>query len=382
MALHEYIHRKISKSIDEANPSSPVIVITGPRQVGKTTLCRHHFECYNYYNLEDASFREIVSVDPKRFITECGEKTIIDEAQHLPELFSYIQLAVDNDSSRHFVLTGSSNISLLENVTQSLAGRAALFTLLPFALDELGDYGDKTGTDTMLLRGMYPGVIVKGTPHELFFRNYYTTYVERDVRQIKSIENLAAFQTFVKLVAGRVGSEFNASAISAEVGISSPTAKAWLGILQTSYIAFQMQPYYANINKRLAKMPKIYFYDTGLLCFLLGITTVEELATHPLRGSIFENFAVVELLKARFNDGKDNNLYFYRENSGREVDIIQTSGVGLNLFEIKSSMTFNRDFMRNINYLKELFGDKVKSARVVYDGESVPPTVINIRRLP
>ena len=382
MALHEYIHRKISKSIDEAKPYYQVIVITGPRQVGKTTLCRHHFEGYNYYNLEDASFREIVSVDPKRFIAECGEKTIIDEAQHLPELFSYIQLAVDNDSSRHFVLTGSSNISLLENVTQSLAGRAALFTLLPFALDELGDYGDKTGTDTMLLRGMYPGVIVKGTPHELFFRNYYTTYVERDVRQIKSIENLAAFQTFVKLVAGRVGSEFNASAISAEVGISSPTAKAWLGILQTSYIAFQMQPYYANINKRLAKMPKIYFYDTGLLCFLLGITTVEELATHPLRGSVFENFAVVELLKARFNDGKDNNLYFYRENSGREVDIIQTSGVGLNLFEIKSSMTFNRDFMRNINYLKELFGDKVKSARVVYDGESVPPTVINIRRLP
>ena len=199
------------------------------------------------------------------------------------------------------------------------------------------------------------------------------------MRQIINIKNIDAFQTFIRLCAGRTGTEFNASSIATEVGMSAPTIKEWLTILQTSYIIFKLQPYYANINKRLVKTPKIYFYDTGILCFLLGIESPEQLSTHPLRGSIFENLAVVELLKHRYNDDKTNNLYYYRENSGKEVDILQTEGNDLHLYEVKSSMTYNSDFKKNLIYLNSLFGNKIKSSTVVYDGTGFPPDIINIR---
>lgn len=376
----DYVHRKISGSILRAAEYYSVIVITGPRQVGKSTLCRHLFGDYSQYNLEDVALRQAVKTDPKAFLDSCGKDVVIDEVQHVPDLLSYIQLIVDSGNSRRFVLTGSSNFSLLENVTQSLAGRAALFTLFPFALEELPEYRQCT-TDKLLVNGLYPGVVAKGIPNDLFYRNYYATYIERDVRQLKSIENLDGFQHFIRLAAARCGNEFNASAMGVETGVSSPTIKSWLGILKASYIAFTLSPYYANISKRLTKTPKIYFYDTGLLCWLIGINTPEQLSYHPLRGAVFENLAVVELLKMRFNADESPDMYFYRENSGREVDVMMTNGTAYDIFEIKSAKTFSPDFLTNINYLTALLGDKIAHKTVIYDGDYIPPNILNVRDL-
>lgn len=377
-----YIKRTISDAVLAAAKYYRVIVITGPRQTGKTTLCRELFTGYTYYNFEDVALRMAVMDDPKGFLNNCGKEVIIDEVQHVPELFSYIQLVVDNDQERRFVLTGSNNFSLMEHITQSLAGRAALFTLLPFALSELSQTYRDRPTDTLLLNGLYPGVVVKDTPPEMFYRNYYSTYIERDVRQIKQITDLPKFQHLLRLVAGRVGSECNHSSLANETGVSSPTVKSWLGVLETSFVIMTLQPFYSNISKRLAKAPKIYFTDTGLLCSLLEITTVEQLKSHPLRGAIFENLVVMEMLKNRFNQGRASNLCFYRESSGREVDVVQTFGERLRLWEIKSSQTYNRDFLKNLTYLTGLLGENVESAKVIYDGDPIPPSVVNFRTIP
>ncbi len=376
-----YIPRKIASAIDDAKPFYNVIVITGPRQAGKTTLARQHFDDYKYHNLEDVAFREAVSADPKAFLANAPEKLIIDEVQHLPALLSYIQLEVDFNPDRKFVLTGSSNFALLESITQSLAGRAALFTLLPFALSELPVYASQNPTDNILVNGLYPGVVVRNTPPGLFFSNYYSTYVERDVRQIRAIDNLPNFQAFMRLLAGRVGSELNASSLATEIGVSAPTIKSWINVLQASYIAFPLRPFYANISKRLVKSPKIYFYDTGLLCFLLGVNVPGQLSVHPLRGGVFENLVVAELIKNRFNSNLPVNIYYYRENKGREVDILQDVAGQFNLFEIKSSMTFRKDFMANMDYLSKLFPEKVVSKTIIYDGQTIPSIADNFRNI-
>ncbi|MDD6890240.1 MAG: ATP-binding protein [Bacteroidales bacterium] len=374
----EYFPRKISEAVADAVRYFSVIVITGPRQSGKSTLCNHLFEHYRHFNMEDIGLRQAVKTDPKGFLDSCGKEVVIDEVQHVPDLLSYVQLVVDADDSRRFVLTGSSNFALLESVTQSLAGRAALFTLLPFSIDEVS--GRKLlPTDRLLVEGLYPGVVAKGIPHELFYRNYYSTYIERDVRRLSGITNLDAFQHFIRLAAARCGNEFNASSLAVEVGVSSPTIKSWLGILKASFIAFSLQPYHTNISKRLAKTPKIYFYDTGLLCWLIGINTPQQLSCHPLRGAIFENFAVVELLKMQLNADSFAQMCFYRENSGREVDVMIANGIKYDIFEIKSAKTFNPDFLKNINYLSALLEDKIARKTVVYDGDAIPPNVINIR---
>lgn len=376
----KYIEREISSSVLRAAKYFPVTTITGPRQSGKSTLCQHLFTDYKRYNLEDMALREKIKEDAKGFIESCGDKVIIDEVQNIPDLFSYIQIAVDDNPDRRFILTGSNNFSLMEKITQSLAGRAALFTLLPFSMQEVPEYAKKN-TDELLTWGLYPSVVIDRIPFDLYYPNYYTTYIERDVRQLKNITDISAFQNFMRLTAGRCGSEFNASQIGLEVGKTSPTIKGWMSVLQTSYIAFLLNPYYANINKRLTKTPKIYFYDTGLLCFLLGITTPEQLSVHPLRGSVFENLAVVELLKRRFNEGKLSDLCFYRENSGREADIVKIDGEHLDLYEIKSSKTYNKSFEKNLRYLNELLFPKVRSQTIVYDGEPIPPSIINIRQI-
>ncbi|MDE6653878.1 MAG: ATP-binding protein [Muribaculaceae bacterium] len=376
----QYIYRAITPAVERGAEYFPVIVVTGPRQSGKSTLCNHIFNDYAKYNLEDVGLRESISLDPKGFINNCGDKVIVDEVQHIPDLLSYIQLAVDRQPERRFVLTGSSNFALLESITQSLAGRAAVYTLLPMALDELGDYASSS-TDELLLNGFYPSVVTGVRPVDLFYSNYYSTYIERDVRQIKNISDLRQFQSLVRLSAGRCGNEFNASQISTEIGVSSPTIKSWISILQASYIAFLLPPYYANLNKRLTKTPKLYFYDTGILCYLLGIENVAQLAVHPLRGAIFENLAVIELLKQRLNRAKQPNLCFYRENRGVEADIVKMEGEKLDIFEIKSSHTFNKSFVKNLDYLKGVLGEKVRNSAVIYDGDNIPPSVINIRDL-
>lgn len=375
----QYIERTITPQIKRAVNYFPVIVVTGPRQSGKSTLCNHLFPDYSKYNLEDIALRLRVQEDPKEFLSSCGNNVIIDEVQNAPEILSYIQTIVDReDSQRHFILTGSSNFSLMESITQSLAGRAALFTLLPLSFSEIGDLLF-TPTNTLIIRGFYPSVITGKRPADLFYPSYYSTYVERDLYQIKNITNLSAFQNFMRLTAGRCGTEFNASQVAMAVGVSSPTIKAWMSILQTSYICHLLQPWHSNLKKRLTKTPKIYFYDTGLLCFLLGIEAEEQLAVHPLRGAIFENMAVSELIKRRFNEGKRPDICFYRENSGKEADIVRIVGEQLDLYEIKSAMTYNKSFSRNLNYLRELLGAKIRNTTIVYDGDPIPPSIINIR---
>lgn len=380
MQTMNYIPRQITPLILRAEKYFPVVVITGPRQSGKSTLARTIFPNFSEYNFEDVALREKVSADPKSFLDNCGDKVILDEVQHIPDLFSYIQIVVDCDEQRRFILSGSNNFALMEKITQSLAGRAALFTLLPLSLKECGAYSDRS-TDELLCNGFYPSVITDKRPADLFYPSYYSTYVERDVRQLKNISSISQFQTFMRLLAGRCGTEFNASSLSTDIGTTSPTIKSWLSILETSYIAFRLSPYYANINKRLTKTPKIYFYDTGLLCFLLGIRSSDQIESHPLRGAIFENLAVIELLKEQYNTGQLSNLYFYRENRGYEVDIVRSDGLSLDLFEVKSAKTFHSDFMKNLTYLKSKLGNQVRDMAVVYDGDYIPPAVINVRQL-
>ena len=370
-----YIYRSISKCILDAIQYYSVITITGPRQVGKTTLCKNLFPDYTYINLEHPAQRTIIEQDIEAFFANSNTHLIIDEVHHLPQMLSYIQVLVDENPDRKFILTGSSNFALLHQITQSLAGRTALFTLLPFAQSELSGIKDLS-TDQLLYQGFYPAIYTKKTPASMLYRDYYNTYVERDIHQLLKVKNLQAFQTFIRLCAGRVGSECNFSSLSNDVGVSVPTITEWVSILQASYIVWKLPPYFANINKRLVKTPKLYFYDTGLLCYLLGIENVQQLKTHPLRGSIFENMVLNEVLKSRFNQGKDNNLCFYRENKGFEVDLVSPQSNKLSIMEIKSAKTFTKDFMRGIKHLEEILGEDIVRSCVVYDGDLESPTLM------
>lgn len=370
-----YIYRSISKCILDAIQYYSVITITGPRQVGKTTLCKNLFPDYTYINLEHPAQRTIIEQDIEAFFANSNTHLIIDEVHHLPQMLSYIQVLVDENPDRKFILTGSSNFALLHQITQSLAGRTALFTLLPFAQSELSGIKDLS-TDQLLYQGFYPAIYTKNIPASMLYRDYYNTYVERDIHQLLKVKNLQAFQTFIRLCAGRVGSECNFSSLSNDVGVSVPTITEWVSILQASYIVWKLPPYFANINKRLVKTPKLYFYDTGLLCYLLGIENVQQLKTHPLRGSIFENMVLNEVLKSRFNQGKDNNLCFYRENKGSEVDLVSPQSNKLSIMEIKSAKTFTKDFMRGIKHLEDILGEDIVRSCVVYDGDLESPTLM------
>ncbi|MDE6309688.1 MAG: ATP-binding protein [Muribaculaceae bacterium] len=364
----------------EAHKYFPVIIVTGPRQSGKSTLCRHLFPDYTYTNLEDISLRTDAMRNPIGFLDSLGDKAIIDEVQNVPEVMSMIQVRVDEYKDRKYILSGSSNFSLLRTKSQSLAGRAAIFTLLPFSLLEPKNMLDKQSTDMIITEGLYPRVIAQNAPYNLYYKSYYNTYVERDLRDLLKVKNLMAFDKFMRLLAARIGSEFNASALAREAEVSSVTIKEWLSILMTSYIAFPLMPYSLNYSKRLTKMPKIYFYDTGLACFLLGIENEDVLKSHHMRGPLFENLAICELLKRRYNAGKEPQLYFYREQSGLEVDVVAEEGGGLHLYEIKSGATLRSSYMDNIMKAKEILPN-VKATTVIYDSEGRPPLSINIRNI-
>lgn len=365
---NEYITREIKDTIAEACQYFSVIVITGPRQSGKTTLCKVMFSDFAYVNLEDLSLREQILIDPKHFLDSHPEGIVIDEAHHLPELFSYIQVAVDEHPERRYVITGSSNFNLLEKVTQSLAGRAALFTLLPLSLSEIGDKAAHLSTDTLMLDGGYPAVWSRKQPRRMVYSNYYATYVERDIRQIVNVTNLRAYQNFMRLVAGRVGTEFNASALSNAIGVTVKTIQSWLSVLYASYIAYALPPFYENVGKRLVKSPKVYFHDTGLLCHLLNIETEEQLAVHPLRGEIFENMVINNILKNFMNKGKTPQLFFYRDRSQHEVDLVVQTALGYKAYEIKSSSTFSKNYFDGITYLKSLLKERLSGSAVLYTG--------------
>lgn len=376
--MGEYIDRLLAPTILDAHKYFPVIIVTGPRQSGKSTLCRHLFSDYNYVNLEDITVRTEAMRNPVGFLDALGKEAIIDEVQNVPELLSMIQVRVDEFKDRKYVLTGSSNFSLLRTKSQSLAGRAAYFTLLPFSLPEVSSIVANQTTDEIITQGLYPRVIAHAAPFSLYYRGYYNTYVERDLRDLLKVKNIMAFDKFIRLLAARIGSEFNASALAREVEVSSVTIKEWLSILMTSYIAFPLLPYYNNIFKRLTKMPKIYFYDTGLACFLLGIDNEKILKSHQMRGPLFENLAVCELLKNRYNQGKDPVLYFYRETSGLEVDVVAQEAGGLHLYEIKAGASLRANYMENMRKVREMLPN-VSATTVIQDGEAFPPLSVNIR---
>lgn len=378
------IERKLIVEAESLIKHFSVLTITGPRQSGKTTLCKIVFEKYKYVNLEDLQVRELIAASPKSFLIENSQGLIIDEAHYLPELFSYIQVLVDEDKSRRFVLTGSSNFSLINEVTQSLAGRVAILNLLPLSLTELGEKLNLP-TDELLIRGGYPAVWNNSAPFADIYRNYYSSYIERDVRQLSNIKDVSNFQRFIKLCAGRIGCEFNASSFANELGVSVPTIQDWLSILETSFVIYRLQPYFRNQGKRLIKSPKIYFYDTGLVCYLLGIENVSHLNTHPVRGNLFENLIVIEFLKCRYNQGKEANVYFYRDNQQKEVDIVQENAGKLSIYEIKSAKDFHKDFLKGLLYFRKIFPLDVESSMLIYDGTMENPSnengLLNFRSL-
>ena len=343
-------------------------------------MCKQLFPDYEYVNLEDLSSRAFAVADPERFLQQHGNPLIIDEAQNVPELLSSIQVRVDTDPKLRYIITGSCNFTLMRTITQSLAGRVAMFTLLPLSLREIGTFAESHTIEDIMYQGFYPGVITREIPPQFFYYNYYRTYVERDVRQLMNVKNILNFDKFVHLLATRAGSELNCSSMAKEVGVASTTIKDWLSILDTSYITFNISPYYANIGKRLTKMPKVYFHDTGLLCYLLGVEQPLQLVKHPLRGAIFENLAIGEMMKQQFNLARDPNLYFYRESAGKEVDAVLSIGGLLHLYEIKAATTFKTEFTDNMRSVGRVLPG-VASETVVYDGAEFGGIATNIRKL-
>jgi predicted AAA+ superfamily ATPase len=364
------IGRDLSGEIKRLSKLFKVVAVVGPRQSGKTTLCKNLFPDYSYFNLDLTSTIEEISHSPEIFLEKFAKKgIIIDEAQKYPDIFQHIKVIADEHPNYRFVITGSSNFLLLSKITESLAGRVAINTLLPLSLSELKEFAN-SNTNTLLFKGGYPAIWADGIPPHDIAKNYYNTYIERDVRQIVNIKNLSNFQKFIRLCAGRIGREFNASGLSNDTGVSVLTIQEWLSILEASFVVFRLLPFFNNIGKRLIKSPKIYFYDTAILCFLLGIENEKQLSTHPLRGEIFENFVVLEFLKKLYNEGKANNLFFYRDKSQKEVDIVQEFAHQYKAYEIKSAQTFNADFFSNLKYLKKLLGDSLISMQLIYDGKN------------
>jgi uncharacterized protein len=330
----------------------PIITLTGPRQSGKTTLIRHLFKDYEYINLENLNDLYAVQEDPLRFLNAFSSKgLIVDEAQKFPDLFSYLQGVVD--ASGHmgkFILTGSQNFLFLEKITQSLAGRVAVLHLMPFGLPELDQAGAVPGSlDEILFKGFYPVLYDRPIQPAEYYPSYIQTYIERDVRSIKNIGNLSLFQRFIKLCAGRTGQLTNFSSIGNELGINYKTVSSWVGILEASFVIHLLRPYYRNFNKRLVKQAKLYFFDSGLLCSLLDIQSPGQLHSHYLRGSIFESFMVTELIKMRYHSGLVPNTFFWRDNTGHEIDLLLEEGTDLKALEIKSGETINSDFFKGLD---------------------------------
>ena len=361
-------NRELKTKLWELSQTWSIISVTGPRQSGKTTLCKMAFPEYEYVNLERATTRALVEQDIEGFLLQYPNGLIIDEAQNLPELFSVLQVVVDENKSLRYVLSGSSDFLLMQNISQSLAGRVAVMRLLPLSLSELGADTSEDVNEQMWC-GFYPAVWGdKKDPHTVY-DSYVATYIQKDVRQIVNIKDLTLFRRFLTLVATRVGTEFVASSIATELGIDYKTIQSWMSILETSYTAFLLHPFYRNIGKRLTKTPKVYFYDVGLVCYLLGIETAQQLAHHPLRGAIFENMVVCDMLKERYNKGLDKNIMFYRDKV-REVDILQEEAGRLHAYEVKVAERFHSDFTKSLDYLKALLKDDLLSMNIVYTGEN------------
>jgi predicted AAA+ superfamily ATPase len=372
------IERKARVTLENLAKQFKSVAVVGPRQSGKTTLVKLCFPNLPYVNLENPDIRKYAIDDPRGFLTQYYDGAIFDEVQRVPELFSYLQEIIDNsDKTGKFILTGSNNFLLQQNISQSLAGRIAYLFLLPFTYDEIKH---SFSSDSILLNGMYPPVYNQPVNYELWYQNYIRTYIERDVRQIKNITDLYLFEKFLRLCAGRVGQLLNLSNLSIETGVDSKTISSWIGVLESSFIVYRLQPHYVNFNKRLVKMPKLYFYDTGIVCSLLGIKEPNQLLLNPMRGNIFENFILSELVKSRFNSARSMNLYFWRDNTGNEIDIIFEKNQELIPIEIKSGKTVTEDYFKGIKFWQKIGGNQ--KAYVVYDGDIMQTRSNNIQVIP
>ena len=365
----EYISRHIESTVLEMAKYFPVIVITGPRQSGKTTLIKHLFGEYLQFSMEDLHIREFAEQDPVAFLEQNKQGMIIDEVQRVPTLMSYIQGVVDKFPSRHFILSGSSNFAMPQSVTQSLAGRAAILELLPMSIPEISDFAKSLTLDELIFGGMYPAVCAQKIPPEFAYPSYVKTYLERDVRNLLRISNLSAYEKFLKLCAGRIGSLFVASQLANEVGVSVNTIKSWLSVLQASYVITLLPPYFENVSKRLIKTPKLYFNDTGIACYLLDIESPQQLARDKMRGPLFENLIVMEAIKYRTNKGKTSNAYFYRDSNQNEIDLLLKNGEDIKGIEIKSSMTYHKDFEHTLRNMPKYINGNIQQRAVVYTGE-------------
>ena len=364
------IARQLIPYVKAAARTMPVVSITGPRQSGKTTLTKLAFPDYAYANLENLPTRQYARENPIGFLKQYPNGLIIDEAQYAPDLFSYIQVEVDQTGRNgQFILSGSQNFLMMEKITQSLAGRVAIFNLLPCSTEELkGTIYQLDNPLEYIVKGFYPRIYDQDTPLDLFYPSYMLTYIERDVRLLKNIGDLASFERFVRLCAGHIGQIFNQTSLSNDTNFSQPTIKSWLSVLETSFVAFLLPPYYRNYNKRLLKTPKLYFYDTGLACSLLGIRSAFDLENHPMRGPLFENFIVVEYMKQQINRGRRPNCYYWRDNTGNEIDLLVEHNSQIFPIEIKSSQTIRPDFFKNLAFFQKISGTPAEQSFLVYAG--------------
>ena len=361
------IERTLASKVTSLAQKFQVITLTGPRQSGKTTLVRATFPDLPYVSLEEPDIRQIALTDPRGFLSNYPNGVILDEIQNTPELFSYIQRIVDENHQIQFILTGSSNFLLMEKISQTLAGRTAVLHLLPFSLQELEPLADSY--ENLIFKGQYPRIYDRTIPPPDFYPSYIQTYVDRDVRMIKNIGDINAFIQFTQLCAGRIGQPLNNASLANDAGISPNTAKSWLSILESSYILYRLQPYHRNFNKRLIKSPKLYFYDTGVACSLLGIREQEQVNLHYMKGSLFENLILNEFIKRSFNRGENRQPYYWQDNHGKEIDCLLVNGEKVTAVEIKSGKTMSTSYFENLKYWRSLAALPESQEYVVFGGD-------------
>lgn len=373
------IPRKAEEEIKSLSKQFKAIAVTGPRQSGKTTLVRKVFSDKQYVNLENPDIRRFAIDDPRGFLSNYSDGAILDEVQRTPELFSYLQQILDEKEEQgQFILTGSNNFLLQENISQSLAGRVGYLFLLPLSIDEISN--ESRQTNNLLLKGGYPELYQKEIEIDKYFANYIRTYIERDVRLLKNINDLYLFERFLRLCAGRTGQLLNMSSLAGDTGIDVKTVASWIGVLEASFIVFRLQPYHKNYNKRIVKMPKLYFYDTGLAAALMGIESTTQLDIHPFKGGLFENLVILEFLKGLYNQGKPNNLFFWRDNTGNEIDLLIKRGESRVPVEIKSGQTITDDFFKGIKYWNKL--TQTEGGYLVYGGDMIQNRSNGIQAVP
>ena len=367
--MTDYIHRKIEETILEASKYFSVIAVSGPRQSGKSTLLTQLFPLYEKYSLKDLNILDYAKNDPIAFLNQTDEGMFIDEIQRCPQLLDYIQGIVDNNPKRHFALSGSSNFEVMKNLSESLAGRAGVFELLPMSIQEVTGKIDLDNLNQILYNGLYPSICAKKNIAKFFYPSYVRTYLEKDVRDLLQMKDQIRFTKFLKLCAARIGSLFNASELGAEVGVSSKTISHWISVLQASYLITLLPPYYENIPKRLVKSPKLYFNDPGLACYLLDIETPQQLDRDKMRGAIFENMIVMEAIKHRYNMGLEGGVFFYRDSNQNEVDLLIKQEGELTAIEVKSSMTYSSSFEKALTQIEGWIKTPISKKAIVYSGD-------------